>query len=127
VLRILNETNGTVSAFPVRPEGLADLIGRVKKGDFDTSRAREIFAEMVSSGRPVDDVVAGMGISAISDDDVIALCRELLAANPKIVADVKSGKEQAAAGLIGQAKKKNANVNPGKVREKCLELIRAMG
>jgi len=127
VLRILNETNGTVSSFPVRPSGLADLIGRVKKGDFDTSRAREIFAEMVTSGRPVDDVVAGMGISAVSDDDVIALCRELLAANPKIVADVKSGKEQAAAGLIGQAKKKNANVNPGKVRAICLDLIREMG
>ncbi|MFM9194800.1 MAG: Asp-tRNA(Asn)/Glu-tRNA(Gln) amidotransferase subunit GatB [Planctomycetia bacterium] len=126
VLRILNETSGTVAAFPVRPAGLADLIGRVKRGDFDTSRGREIFAEMVTSGRPVDEVVASMGISAVSDDDVIALCRELLAANPKIVADVKGGKEQAAAGLIGQAKKKNPNVNPGKVRSICLDLIRGM-
>jgi aspartyl-tRNA(Asn)/glutamyl-tRNA(Gln) amidotransferase subunit B len=126
VLRILNETNGTVAAFPIRPAGLADLIGRVMKGDFDTSRGREIFAEMVTSGRPVDEVVASMGISAVSDDDVIALCRELLAANPKIVADVKSGKEQAAAGLIGQAKKKNPNVNPGKVRATCIDLIRGM-
>jgi aspartyl-tRNA(Asn)/glutamyl-tRNA(Gln) amidotransferase subunit B len=42
------------------------------------------------------------------------------------VADVKSGKEQAAAGLIGQAKKKNPNVNPGKVRATCIDLIRAM-
>jgi aspartyl-tRNA(Asn)/glutamyl-tRNA(Gln) amidotransferase subunit B len=47
-------------------------------------------------------------------------------ANPKIVADVKGGKEQAAAGLIGQAKKKNPNVNPGKVRQVCLDLIRDM-
>ena len=127
VLRILNDTNSTVAAFPIRPAGLADLIGRVVKGDFDTSRGREIFAEMVTSGRPVDEVVASMGISAVSDDDVLALCRELLAANPKIVADVKSGKEQAAAGLIGQAKKKNPNVNPGKVRATCIDLIRAMG
>ena len=112
---------------PRTAELLADLIGRVVKGDFDTSRGREIFAEMVTSGRPVDEVVASMGISAVSDDDVIALCRELLAANPKIVADVKSGKEQAAAGLIGQAKKKNPNVNPGKVRATCIDLIRAMG
>ena len=36
------------------------------------------------------------------------------------------GTEQAAAGLIGQARKKNPNVNPAKVRETCLELIRAM-
>jgi aspartyl-tRNA(Asn)/glutamyl-tRNA(Gln) amidotransferase subunit B len=65
-----------------------------------------------------------MGIAAVDDDELETLCRELLAANPKIVADVQGGKEQAAAGLIGQAKKKNPNVNPGKVREKCLELIR---
>jgi hypothetical protein len=34
--------------------------------------------------------------------------------------------EQAAAGLIGQAKKKNPNANPGKVRQMCLDLIKAM-
>ena len=43
------------------------------------------------------------------------------------MADVQGGKEQAAAGLIGQAKKKNPNVNPGKVRATCLELIRQIG
>jgi aspartyl-tRNA(Asn)/glutamyl-tRNA(Gln) amidotransferase subunit B len=74
----------------------------------------------------VNDVVAGMGIAAVSEDDLLALCRELVAANPKIVDDVKGGKEQAAAGLIGQAKKKNPNVNPGKVRAMCIELIRAL-
>jgi len=127
VLRTLNERGGTIDAFPVKPAGLADLIRRVTAGDFDTSRAREIFADMVTSGRSAAEVVATLGISAVDDDELLALCHELLAANPKIVADVRGGKEQAAAGLIGQAKKKNANVNPGKVREKCLELIRAMG
>jgi len=81
---------------------------------------------MVTSGRSVEEVVASMGIAAVSEDEVISLCRELLAANPKIVADVKGGKEQAAAGLIGQAKKKNPNVNPGTIRAVCLDLIRAM-
>ena len=54
------------------------------------------------------------------------LCAELLATNPKIVADVKSGKEQAVGQLIGQAKKKNPNVNPGELRTICLELIKGM-
>ena len=126
VLRTLNERGGTIGEFPVRPAALADLIGRVSKGDFDTSRGREIFAEVLASGRPVADVVASLGIAAVGDDELTALCRELLAENPKIVADVKGGKEQAAAGLIGQAKKKNPNVNPGKVRALCLDLIRAM-
>ena len=126
VLRTLNERGGSIDDFPVRPAAVADIIGRVAKGDFDTSRAREIFAEVLASGHSVDDVVASMGIAAVDDDELIALCRELLAANPRVVADVQGGKEQAAAGLIGQAKKKNPNVNPGKVRAMCLELIRQM-
>jgi aspartyl-tRNA(Asn)/glutamyl-tRNA(Gln) amidotransferase subunit B len=126
VLRTLNERGGTIADFPLRPAAVADIIGRVQKGDFDTSRGREIFAEVLASGRAVEDVVAALGIAAVSDDDLVALCRDLLAANPKIVADVQGGKEQAAAGLIGQAKKKNPNVNPGKVRQICLDLIKGM-
>jgi len=124
VLRTLNERGDAIDAFPVRPAALADIIGRVARGDFDTGRAREIFAEVLASGRPVAEVVAGLGIAAVDDAELESLCRELVEANPKIVADVRGGKEQAAAGLIGQAKKKNPNVNPGKVRAKCLEIIR---
>ena len=126
VLRCLNDRGGTIAEFPVRPEHVADIITRIAAGEFDTSRGREIFAEVLASGKPVADVVAAMGIAAVSDDDLVTLCKELLAANPKIVADVQGGKEQAAAGLIGQAKKKNPNVNPGKVRQMCLDLIRGM-
>jgi aspartyl-tRNA(Asn)/glutamyl-tRNA(Gln) amidotransferase subunit B len=126
VLRTLNERGGTIGEFPVRPAAVADIIGRITKGDFDTSRGREIFTEVLASGRAVEDVVASMGIAAVSDDELIALCKELIAANPKIVADVQGGKDQAAAGLIGQAKKKNPNVNPGKVRQTCIDLIKAL-
>jgi aspartyl-tRNA(Asn)/glutamyl-tRNA(Gln) amidotransferase subunit B len=124
VLRTLNERGQSIAEFPLAPATVAEIIGRIAKGDFDTSRGREIFAEVLASGRPVAEVVAAMGIAAVGADELEALCRELLAANPKIVADVQGGKEQAAAGLIGQAKKKNPNVNPAQVREKCLELIR---
>ena len=124
VLRTLNERGQTIAEFPLGPAVVADIIGRIAKGDFDTSRGREIFTEVLASGKAVADVVAAMGIAAVGDDELESLCRELLAANPKIVADVQGGKEQAAAGLIGQAKKKNPNVNPAKVRDKCIELIR---
>jgi len=126
VLRTLNERGGKITDFPVRPEAVADIIARVQKGDFDTSRGREIFASVVEKGMSVAEVVAGMGIAAVDDGDLRALCEELIAENPKIVADVKGGKEQAAGGLIGQAKRKNPNVNPGKVRALAIELIRAL-
>ncbi len=126
VLRTLNERGGSITDFPVRPEAVADIIARVQKGDFDTSRGREIFASVVEKGTSVAEVVAGMGIAAVDDGDLRALCEELIAENPKIVADVKGGKEQAAGGLIGQAKRKNPNVNPGKVRALAIELIQAL-
>ena len=126
VLRTLNERGGKITDFPVRPEAVADIIARVQKGDFDTSRGREIFVSVVEKGMSVAEVVAGMGIAAVDDGDLRALCEELIAENPKIVADVKGGKEQAAGGLIGQAKRKNPNVNPGKVRALAIELIRAL-
>ena len=126
VLRTLNERGGNITDFPVRPEAVADIIARVQKGDFDTSRGREIFASVVEKGASVAEVVAGMGIAAVDDGDLRALCEELIAENPKIVADVKGGKEQAAGGLIGKAKRKNPNVNPAKVRALAIELIQAL-
>ena len=126
ILRTLNERGESILAFPVRPATVADIIRRIANGDFDTSRGREIFSGVLASGKEVSDVIASMGITAVNQDDLVSLCKELIAANPKIVADVKGGKEQAAGGLIGQAKKKNPNVNPGKVRQTCLDLIKNM-
>ena len=45
---------------------------------------------------------------------------------PKIVEDVKGGKQQAIGRLIGEAKKQNPNINPGQFRQVCLEMIDEM-
>ncbi|MEX2140790.1 MAG: Asp-tRNA(Asn)/Glu-tRNA(Gln) amidotransferase subunit GatB [Pirellulales bacterium] len=126
VLRVMNERNLTIEQFPIRPPVVADLITRVKGGDFDTSKARGIFTELLESEKTVAQIVAEKGIRKVDESELISLCRELVTANPKIVADVKSGKVAAAASLIGQAKKRNPNVNPARVREICLELIEGM-
>jgi len=57
---------------------------------------------------------------------LVTWCQELLAANPKIVDDIRAGKLQAAGNLIGQAKKKNPNVNPARLRELVIELVGKM-
>jgi aspartyl-tRNA(Asn)/glutamyl-tRNA(Gln) amidotransferase subunit B len=123
VMRTLNEQKVEVEAFAMRPKQLAELLTAIKKGDIDTSRAREVFIEMVASGKSAADVMAAQGIEKVDESELIALCQELIAANPKIVADIQSGKTQAAGNLIGQAKKKNPNVNPGRFRELIVELV----
>ena len=98
----------------------------MQEGELDTSRGREVFTEMVASGQSAAEVIAAKGIARVDESELIALCHEMVAANPKIVADIKAGKLQAAGNLIGQAKKKNPNVNPGRFREICMELAAKM-
>jgi aspartyl-tRNA(Asn)/glutamyl-tRNA(Gln) amidotransferase subunit B len=65
-----------------------------------------------------------LGIEKVDESALVELCRDLVATNPKLVADVQGGKLQAAGAFVGLAKKKNPNVNPARVREICLELIK---
>jgi aspartyl-tRNA(Asn)/glutamyl-tRNA(Gln) amidotransferase subunit B len=125
VLRVLNEQNLPIEKFPVRAAALTDLIRRVQAGDFNTSRAREVFSQMLE-GKSVADAAAALGIAKVDETELVAMAGEILAANPKIVADLKAGKAQAAGNLIGQAKKRNPNVNPARFREICLELVAKM-
>ncbi len=78
---------------------------------------------MLSGGKSLAETMAAMGIAAVDECEHESLCRELLAANPKIVAEVKEGKLKGLGQLIGQAKKKNPNVNPNRFRELCEKLI----
>jgi aspartyl-tRNA(Asn)/glutamyl-tRNA(Gln) amidotransferase subunit B len=123
VLRELKERKLAIDEFPLRPPVLAGLLKKVKDGELDTTRGREVFMAMLASGKSAEAVMADLGIEKVDESALVELCRELVAANPKLVADVKAGKLQAAGAFVGQAKKKNPNVNPGRVREICIELI----
>jgi aspartyl-tRNA(Asn)/glutamyl-tRNA(Gln) amidotransferase subunit B len=126
VLRTLNERQIGIEDFPVSAERLGELLRYVKAGKVETSRAREVLGEMIATGKAAGQAMEAMGIHEVDDSALKSLCRELLAANPRIVEEVKGGKVKAAGALIGQAKKKNPNVNPQRVRELCLELIEKM-
>jgi aspartyl-tRNA(Asn)/glutamyl-tRNA(Gln) amidotransferase subunit B len=126
VMRTLNEQKVEIDQFLLRPTGLCELLKAIQAEDIDTSRAREVFIEMVASGRSAAAVMQAQGVEKVDESALVELCRELLAANPKIVADIQAGKQQAAGNLIGQAKKKNPNVNPGRFREIVVELVSKM-
>ena len=126
VLRWLNERQKPVGEYPVRPGELGRLIGIVRAGRLTTSRGREVLAEMLLSGRSPEETMQAMGIVEVDQSDLESLCRELLEANPRVIADIKEGKLKAIGALIGQAKKKNPNVNANRFREMCLEVVGRM-
>ena len=125
VLRTLKDQGTEIGAFPVRPPALAELLTKIRAGEVDTTRGREVLAAMIASGRSAAEEMRELGIEQVDESALVELCRQLVANNPKLVADVKAGKMQAAGAFIGQAKKLNPNVNPARVREICLELIGA--
>ena len=127
VLRSLNEQQTTIERFPVPAAELAELISRVTSGKLPASRGREVLAKMIEQGGgTAEDTMQQMGITEVDASELEDLCRELLEANPKIVAQVQEGKDKAVGALIGQAKKRNANVNPAEVKAICLRLIGQM-
>ncbi len=126
VLRILKETGATIETFSLRPPALAELLSKVKGGELDTSKGREVLAEMVATGQSAAVIMQARGIKAVDESELVALCQELLGKNPAIVADLKNGIEKAAGALVGQAKKRNPNVNPARVRAICVELAAGM-
>ena len=124
VLRTLNEKELTIGQYPVAAEALAELIRRCAAGQIETSRGREVLAAMVATGKTADEAMQALGIRQVDDSDLVALGQELLRSNPKILNDLKAGNMKAAGWLIGQAKKRNPNVNPNRFREICLELVK---
>lgn len=123
VLRVMNADGKSLEAIGLPAERLAGMIQKLSGGDLPSSRSREVFETMIAKGLDTDAAMADLGIAAVDESELTEICRELLAANPKIVADVEGGKQQAIGALIGQAKKRNPNADPGRVRAICLELI----
>lgn len=126
VLRTLNESGQTIDAFPVTAAALAELLVALQSGELPSPRARDVFDTMLAGGVSAAAAMKSLGIEKVDDSAIVDLCRELLAENPSVISDVKSGKEKAVGSLIGQAKRKNPNANPNQVREMCLKLIAEM-
>jgi aspartyl-tRNA(Asn)/glutamyl-tRNA(Gln) amidotransferase subunit B len=104
---------------PVSPAALDELVNLVDAGTISGKQAKEVFAEMFASGRTAAAIVLEKGIEQLSDVGAIeALCEEVIAANPKPVADFKAGQAASLNFLKGQVMKlSKGTANPGLVGE----------
>ncbi len=126
VLRVLKERDLEFEQFPISVERLAGLLKAIMNKEIDTTRAKDVFAQMLDSDKDAQTIMKEMGIEKVDDSELDNLAKEILEANPKAVEDLKEGKQKAVGALIGQAKKKNPNIDPGTFRAKCLELVKDM-
>ncbi|MEW4564183.1 Asp-tRNA(Asn)/Glu-tRNA(Gln) amidotransferase subunit GatB [Bremerella sp. JC770] len=126
VLRVLKERDLEFDQFPITVERLTGLLKAIMNKEIDTTRAKDVFTQMLDSDKDAPSIMQEMGIEKVDASEVDNLAKEILEANPKAVEDLKNGVQKAVGALIGQAKKKNPNIDPGTFRAKCLELVKHM-
>jgi aspartyl-tRNA(Asn)/glutamyl-tRNA(Gln) amidotransferase subunit B len=122
----LSAASKTIHDCPIPPEALDELVNLIDSGKISGKQGKEVFAEMFASGKRAAAIVKEKGIEQLSDSSAIeALCDEVIAANPKPVADFKAGNVASLNFLKGQVMKlSNGKANPqlaGEILERKLK------
>jgi aspartyl-tRNA(Asn)/glutamyl-tRNA(Gln) amidotransferase subunit B len=102
----LSAAGKTITDCPIAPEALDELVNLIDSGRISGKQGKEVFAEMFATGKPGAAIVKEKGIEQLSDLGAIeALCDEVIATNPKPVADFKAGNAAPLNFLKGQVMK----------------------
>jgi aspartyl-tRNA(Asn)/glutamyl-tRNA(Gln) amidotransferase subunit B len=122
----LNTAGRTIADCPIPPQALDELVNLIDSGKISGKQGKEVFAEMFVSGKNAAAIVKEKGIEQLSDSNAIEkLCDEVIAANPKPVADFKAGNVASLNFLKGQViKLSKGKANPqlvGEILEKKLK------
>ena len=118
---LLRELGGddeaAIAGSPISPAHLAQLVSLIDDGTISGKIAKDVFVRMLGSGEDPATIVGREGLTQVADTGALqALVDQAIAANPKAVADFKSGKTVAAKALVGQVMKASGGkANPAMV------------
>ncbi|HEY7801326.1 MAG TPA: Asp-tRNA(Asn)/Glu-tRNA(Gln) amidotransferase subunit GatB [Dehalococcoidia bacterium] len=117
--RLLHAAGLEIDDAQVSPSDLYDMIALIGDGTISATSAKSVFEEMFRTGKPAADVVRELGLQQISgSDEIAAIVDQVLAANPKPVAEYRAGKQEALKFLVGQAMRASrGRVNAAAVTE----------
>jgi aspartyl-tRNA(Asn)/glutamyl-tRNA(Gln) amidotransferase subunit B len=115
--RALNASGRDISASPVSPERLAELLALIDDGTISGAIAKGVFEKMFGSHRAAGEIVRDDGLRQIDDDaQIVQLVAGVLAANADAVAQYRAGKTATFGFLVGQAMKAaSGKANPRRV------------
>ncbi len=108
LFRLLNDSGEPPGCMAVRmpPAHIADVLALLARGTITRTVAKQVFEESFQSGRAPSQIVDTRGLTQISDADTLTtLAREIIAANPRPVAEYRNGKTSAIQFLVGQMMK----------------------
>jgi len=125
LLRRLNDSGKEITASPVAPAALAELVKLVETGKITAAVGKKVFATMFETGRPAAEIVVAEGLGAqVGDDAIEQAAREIIAKNPDNVAKFKSGNEGVFKFFVGQVMKATrGQANPQAVNDIVRKLL----
>ena len=119
----LNSTETAIAACPVSPAQLGGLLQRILDRTISNAIARQVFEALWNGASDADTVIEAKGLRQVSDSGAIAaLVGQVLAANPKQVADYRAAADDKKAKMLGffvgqVMKASGGKVNPQQLNE----------
>ena len=119
VLMELNNRKTSVGGLKISPIALVSLIKKVEEGAVSNLVGKEVLTAMLDEGKSADEIIKEKGLAQVSEiSDLLVIIDEVIAQNPAVVEQIKSGKPNAVGFLVGQAMKKSGGrANPKKLNE----------
>jgi aspartyl-tRNA(Asn)/glutamyl-tRNA(Gln) amidotransferase subunit B len=123
----LNDRSLSITEFPVSPAELAGLLSLIGDGSISGKIAKEVFQEMIDSGRSAGEIVDAKGLRQISgDDELLGHVTATLEANPPQCQQYLDGKESVLSFFVGQIMKAtHGQANPKRTNELLREALEA--
>ena len=115
----LNRDNVEIKESRVSPGQLSGLLERIVDQTISGKIAKEVFEAMWSEGKSADAIIEAKGLKQITDSGAIeGVIDAVIAANPKQLADYRSGKEKLFGFFVGQVMKATeGKANPAQLNE----------
>ncbi len=119
VTRVLNEQKTGIEAFGLSITEFAELLNLIVDKTISIKIAKEVFEEMLASGKTAKGVVEEKGLAQISDSSQIeSLIDMILKKFPDQVNQYLAGKEKVLGFLVGQVMRETGGkANPGLVNQ----------
>jgi len=115
----LNAGGLEIAGSRISAANLAGLLRFIVDGTISGKIAKDVFEEMWAAGGDAGTIIGAKGLQQITDTGAIeAVIDDVIAANPKQLADYRSGKDKLFGFFVGQVMKQTAGkANPAQVNE----------
>jgi aspartyl-tRNA(Asn)/glutamyl-tRNA(Gln) amidotransferase subunit B len=119
LLGALNKADKDLDDSPVTAEQLGGLVARIHDKTINGKIAKDVFADMMETGKDADAIIDEKGLKQVTDTGAIeSMIDDVIAQNPDNVAAYQGGKFQLLGFFVGQVMKASGGkANPAMVSD----------